>query len=601
MTVQPTSGFRVGLAAMPWSIFNRPSLQLGVLKSYVEQQAAARVDLFHPYLLIAHAIGINRYSRIALSGWAGEALFAPLLFPEMFGPAKKLFTESLAGEKHPLADFDELVEQIDDCCEAWLATVEIDRYRLFGLSVCFFQLLPSLYLARMIKKKRPELPIIFGGSSCSGALGRSLVDHFTEIDYLVDGEGEEALSRLCRFVAGETESLPVNIRSRLSLPHEDVGTLTQSMDDLPYPDFSPYFTEIRRMFPDLPFVPSLPVEFSRGCSWNRCTFCNLNLQWHDYRFKTAERMAEEILHLAAKHESLHFAFADNTLPGPEADIFFSKIASTGLDLDFFAETRPNTDPDRWRRYRRGGLRTVQIGIEALSSTLLTKMAKGTTVINAVAAMKMCSANAIVLEGNLITEFPTATEEEVAETLTNLDYILPFSPLQTAVFFLGFGSPVHARRGAFAIRAILPHVKNRRLFPPKLLRSMTLLMNGYRGNRRYQRRLWRPVTEKIKAWHDFHRQRRKNQPHPLHFIDGRSFLIIRQERPAGPPLLHRLRGLSRKIYLFCEKPRQKSDILAAFPTVAPRTLDAFLAQMSGKLLMFLENDRVLSLAVRLDRE
>jgi hypothetical protein len=127
------------------------------------------------------------------------------------------------------------------------------------------------------------------------------------------------------------------------------------------------------------------------------------------------------------------------------------------------------------------------------------------------------------------------------------------------------------------------------------------MNGYRGDCRYQHRLWRPVTEKIKAWQAFHRQRGKNRPHPLHYIDGRSFLIIRQERPAGPPLLHRLRGLSRKIYLFCEEPRKKAEILTAFSTVAPGTLDAFLAEMSGKLLMFLENDRVLSLAVRRDCE
>lgn len=597
----PTSGFRVGLAAMPWSIFNRPSLQLGVLKRYVEKQVAARVDVFHPYLLIARAIGTDRYSRIALSGWAGEALFAPLVFPEMYGPAKKLFYESLSGEKQPLPVFDELIERIDECCKAWLNTVAIGEYRLFGLSVCFFQLLPSLYLAKMIKKKRPELPIVFGGSSCSGALGRSLVDHFTEIDYLVDGEGEEALSHLCRYIAGETASLPATIRSRLPVSRENAGTPAKTPDDLPYPDFSPYFEEIRRIFADLPFIPTLPVEFSRGCSWNRCTFCNLNLQWHDYRFKKAERMAEEILHLAAKHESLHFAFADNTLPLHEAEIFFDRMASTGLDLDFFAETRTNTDPQRWRRYRRGGLRTVQIGIEALSTTLLKKMAKGTTVIDAVAAMKMCSASAIVLEGNLITEFPTSTEEEVAETLTNLEYLLPFPPLQAAVFFLGFGSPVHARGGEFAIRAILPHIKNRRLFPPKLLRTMTLLMNGYRGDRRYQHRLWRPVTEKIKAWQAFHRQRGKNRPHPLHYIDGRSFLIIRQERPAGPPLLHRLRGLSRKIYLFCEEPRKKAEILTAFSTVAPGTLDAFLAEMSGKLLMFLENDRVLSLAVRRDCE
>ena len=67
---------------MPWSIFNRPSIQLGALKSYVERETTYKVDTYHPYLHLAKAITTKLYGRIGLSGWAGEALFAPLLFPE---------------------------------------------------------------------------------------------------------------------------------------------------------------------------------------------------------------------------------------------------------------------------------------------------------------------------------------------------------------------------------------------------------------------------------------------------------------------------------------------------------------------------------------
>lgn len=605
MPIKTTSELRLGLAAMPWSIFNRPSLQLGALKSYVERNDDARADTFHIYLPVAAAIGIDWYSRIARSGWAGEALFAPLLFPEMKDPAGNLFYESLADENAPLPDFEEMVGRIEESCTAWLSATDLGKYRLFGFSVCFFQLLPSLYLARRIKKTWPDLPIVFGGSSCSGAVGLSLFNHFPEIDYLVDGEGEEALTRLCRFIAGDVDSLPANVRSRQPSAHKviskDISTEKVILGDLPYPDYAPYFEEMSRLFPRLPFIPTLPVEFSRGCWWNKCTFCNLNLQWQNYRLKQGERMVEEILHLARTHESLRFTFADNALPPHEADLFFDRIAAAGLDLDFFAEIRAITEPKRLRLYRRGGLRTVQVGIEALSSSLLKKMAKGTTVMDSIAALKMCSESAILLEGNLITEFPTTTEEEIAETLINLEYVFPFSPLQAAIFFLGYGSPVHNRAGQFSIRAILPHAKNRKLLPKDLLQSMTMLMHDYRGDRRYQHRLWQPVTEKIKVWQEFHRQRKKNQPHPLHYMDGRTFLIIRQERRTGAPLLHRLRGLSRKIYLFCGEPRKSEEILQVFPAVTAPALAKFLADMSTKLLMFLENDRVLSLAVRHDRE
>ncbi|OGR16406.1 MAG: hypothetical protein A2X81_00555 [Desulfobacterales bacterium GWB2_56_26] len=596
MTV-PASGFRIGLAATPWSIFNRPSLQLGVLKSYVEERLDARVDTFHLSLPVTAAIGVDRYARIARSGWAGEALFAPLLFPEMRVPAEKLFYTSLAGEKRSLASFSELVERVEESCTTWLSSLPTEDYHLFGFSVCFFQLLPSLYLAKLLKKTRPELPIVFGGSSCTGAVGASLIEHFPEIDYLVDGEGEEALCRLCRFIAGDATSLPTNVRSQRPIARAQNPAAGLEPDDLPCPDYSPYFQEMRKFFPELPFIPMLPVEFSRGCWWNTCTFCNLNLQWLDYRCKTGEKMAAEILHLARTHESLHFTFADNALPLREADLFFSKIAAAGLDLQFFAEIRAIAEPERLQLYRRGGLKTIQVGIEALSTSLLQKMAKGTTVIGIMATMKTCSETGIRLEGNIITEFPTTTETEIAETLAHLDYLFPFPPLQAARFFLGYGSPIHARAKEFSIRAVLPHAKNRRLFPRNLLRSMTLLTCGYRGDRRTQQRLWRPVHEKIRAWQEYHRQRNKDQPYPLSYEDGRTFLIIRQERPAGAPLLHRLRGLSRDVYLFCRRPQKRADISREFPAVSARNLENFFAEMSTKRLMFIEGDLALSLAVR----
>ena len=74
--------FRVALLSMPWSIFNRPSIQLGALKSYLEQESNCQVDNYHPYLHLAKTITTGLYSHIGLSGWAGEALFAPLLFPD---------------------------------------------------------------------------------------------------------------------------------------------------------------------------------------------------------------------------------------------------------------------------------------------------------------------------------------------------------------------------------------------------------------------------------------------------------------------------------------------------------------------------------------
>lgn len=597
-----STAFNVALISMPWSIFSRPSIQLGTLKAYLERESAYQVDNYHPYLSLAHDISPEIYSKIALSGWAGEALFASLLFPEKRSEAQKLFRRCLAGKIRPLPDFDELVALVEQSCTTLLATILCHRYNLCGFSLCFSQLFASLYMAGKMKNTRPEVPIVFGGSSCSGDIGRDLIHHFPGIDYLVDGEGEQQLLELCHFLCGRIVNLPEKIRPPRPVPAAEVGNPVPplAMNDLPYPDYRPYFIEMQQHFPGRTFIPQLPIEFSRGCWWSKCTFCNLNLQWQNYRSKTSDRMIAETLHLAKTHECLLFAFTDNALPIQEADRFFREISVKGLDFDFFAEIRTMAEPDKLHLYSQAGLKTVQVGIEALSTSLLAKMAKGTTTIDNIAAMKMCSASNIRLEGNLITDFPGTTEEEIAETMRNLDFILPFLPLQAATFFLGYGSPMHTGctfLTGSVIKKILPHAKNRSLFPERYLNSMTMLMNSYRGDKRQQHKLWQPVKEKIRAWQKFHKSRSTSRQHPLNYRDGGTFLIIRQERMADTPLLHRLRGTSRKIYLCCERPIKITALPAKFPGATERMLRNFIDEMCAKHLMFQDGEHALSLAVR----
>jgi ribosomal peptide maturation radical SAM protein 1 len=587
---------KVALVSMPWPIFNRPSLQLATLKSAVEEKSTCQVDCFHPYLHIAKAIGIEAYARIARSGWAGEALFAPLLFPEMKSQAKKLFRQSLPKKDPAIGDFEKLVDCLEESISTWLEATEIHSYSLLGLSVCFFQLLPSLYLASKLKEQHPQVPIVFGGSSCSGKIGASLFENFPHIDYLIGGEGEELLVHLCRHLGGLAKTLPKEILSRERCQRTDVHVSKITLNDLPFPNYAAYFREIGEIFPEQLFIPVLPIEFSRGCWWNRCSFCNLNLQWPDYRFKTGERMVAEAVFLAKTHGCLQFAFSDNALPPHEADRFFEDISATHMDFDFFAEIRGITDQPRLQKYGQGGLRTVQVGIEALSTTLLTKMAKGTTVMDNIATMKMAGGCSMHLEGNLITEFPGTTTDEIAETLEHLDFVLPFAPLQAAAFFLGYDSPIYVRPKDFAVQSILPHSKNQKLFPKNILSGMTMLSNSYRGDRARQRKLWKPVVEKLKAWQSFHQKRQNKTNHPLHYRDGSTFLIITQEQASSVTLRHRLKDLSRTIYLFCQIPQTIPAILNAFPSISLPILEKFVNEMHAKRLMFREGDRVLSLAV-----
>ena len=597
MVPSTSTPFKLALISMPWSIFNRPSIQLGSLKAFMEKEMNCQVDNFHPYLNIARTIGIETYRKISLNSWAGEALFAPLLFNEQKDRARELYFSVLSKKDQPVPDFDKLVSTIEGICSDWINSIKFNQYDLIGFSVCFSQLFPSLYAANQLKKTVGKVPVVFGGSSCTGRIGQSLLHHFPEINYVVDGEGEQSLLSLCKTL--NVRSHHPSIQSSEAKPVRSVRKSEEIADInvLPYPDYKPYFKEMTQIFATAPFIPTLPLEFSRGCWWNKCSFCNLNLQWKKYRMKTADRMVKETNHFVHHFECLNFSFTDNTLPLKQADNYFKTISLQQIDLNFFAEIRTIVQPERLKLYSRGGLSTVQVGVESLSNSLLQKMKKGTTVIDNIAVMKLCSESNIQVEGNLITEFPTTTEAEVEETLVNLDFVLPYHPLTSATFFLGHDSPIHRNSSTFGISAFLTHHKIKKLFPPHYHKSLKQLVNGYRGDRTLQHQLWKPVYRKIQQWQNFHHMREDKKSAPLQYRDGGTFIIIRQERPTGQPLQHRLKGISRKMYLFCHTPQSINDILEYIETIPEEPLVNFISELCQKRLMFREDNRVLSLAVR----
>ena len=378
-TGQPHSPFRLGLIAMPWALFNRPSVQLGALKGYLTQaEPDVQVRCLHPYLGLAKALGLELYREISQDVWLCEGLYAGLLFPEQREALRTFLAKSLKHCKAAGAqEIDSLWQKVEAHLKQWLAGQDWGQFDLVGFSVCFNQLLASLLAAKRLKALQPQLPIVFGGSSCVAEMGSSLLTAFPWLDYVVHGEGEMPLANLCQVLAGRQAALAPQVLFRNPQASKEAFTGCQfkTLFELPTPDYADYFHDLRREFSGEPFVPELVVEFSRGCWWGKCTFCNLNLQWHGYRGKTAEQMEQEVLSLAEQHGCLDFSFTDNVLPGREATPFFAKMALCKKDFRFFAELRVNQRGEVLKGYRQGGLVAVQAGIEALSQGLLAPVGR----------------------------------------------------------------------------------------------------------------------------------------------------------------------------------------------------------------------------------
>ncbi len=612
---------QIALISPPWPLYSRPSIQLGTLKAFVRERfPEVDVIAFHLYLKVAESIGYRLYHAISERTWLAEAVYGALLYPDRAPGIERLFrSESKRSRELVRTDFADLTSRVKSVSEEWLAAVDWSAVRLVGVSCVLGQLTAGLYFIRRLKQRWPRLTMVAGGAAFNPESGPAALTLFPDVDAVVCGEGELPLADLVRehVVGGRSiaEMAPgggLMIRDARGI-HQTGGEFRQlaDLDCLPAPDFDDYFETLSGFDPGKRFLATLPVEFSRGCWWQRntgegkprgCAFCNLNLQWRGYRFKSPARIASEVEYQTRRHRLLSLAVMDNVLPRRTTCAALRMLTGLKRDFSIFGEIRASTPLSDLKLMRAAGISRVQVGIEALSTRLLRRLRKGTTAIQNLEIMKHCEALGIACLSNLIACFPGSDEEDVRETLLAMAFAGWFRPPKLVGFWLGLGSPVWRRPEAYGIRSVFNHRNWSRIFPNDVFHRMPLLVQGYRGDLRRQRRLWKPVRDRLNAWvrayGDLHRAALAEPI--LSYRDGGDFMIIRERRLDGSTATHRLEGTSRRIYLFCEHRRSLRRILASFPNVSPENIAAFLKTMTAARLMFSENEQHLSLAVPADR-
>jgi ribosomal peptide maturation radical SAM protein 1 len=607
------ANFRLALISMPWPLANRPSIQLGTLKSYIKSKAPeVKVDCYHPYLDVGNLLGLKVYNHIAERTWAAESVYGYLLNPEKRPEITALFSKEYrtrAGGNPP--DLQNISQKIQRLHQRKHRDFVRSSYDLIGLSICLAQLTASLYMIREIRSHHPHCPIVVGGSSCAGELGHSLLANVSEIDFVVSGEGElPLLTLISRIKNGEfKDNGSSGLLWRDSPGSISGGGLKQllNLEELPGPDYTDYFAQLSRQSRISNLIPNLPVETSRGCWWHRvksgsvdraCKFCNLNLQWRGYRSKNPVQVAREMEKLASKHSGLKFSFADNILDSRKLKGLFRAISELDRSFEIFAELRASVSRGDLIQMRRAGVNQVQIGVEALSTNLLGKINKGTTAIQNIELMKHCEELGVHHSSNLILGFPTSDGRDVEETLTNLRFVFPYQPLRKVRFWLGQNSPVDLHPEHFGIRSVANHPNYKKLLPDSLADSLRLMIKTYIGDRTKQKKLWMPVARELDRWQEhYHSLRKDHFPAPLlGYRDGGDFLLVRRRSENYEMETFRLKGYSRGIYRFCETRRTLGQILHEFPSVSLDKLENFISHMVDKHLMFREGDQVLSLAV-----
>ncbi|WIM94997.1 RiPP maturation radical SAM C-methyltransferase [Actinoplanes oblitus] len=441
----------VVLVAMPFLETGWPSIQIGLLAAILRQHGYPARTL-HANLDFAARLGADYYHLLA--GRQARMVADWLFSLEAFGSAAPdpdaRLLDDYATELAVLGDAgesewrDRLLRVRHEDTPAYLDALAADPVfhgvRAVGFTTTFQQNSASFALARRLKQRYPGLVTIFGGANFDGEMGPEWVRAVDCVDMAVVGEADTALPRLldCLVAGASPGTVPgVVYRDGGDVVITPPAPPLRHLDDHPLPDYTEYFERAGRLgvLPRTgPSPVPIPFETARGCWWgekHHCTFCGLNGSSMQFRSKSPQRVADELLAQARRYRSFRFHGVDNIVDMAYLTDLFPVLARAGITLDIFYEVKANLNRGQVRALAQGGVTGIQPGIESLSSNVLRLMNKGVRAAQNVNLLRWAAYYGVGCGWNILWGFPGETEQDYRDQAAVLPHLVHLAPPSSA--------------------------------------------------------------------------------------------------------------------------------------------------------------------------
>jgi ribosomal peptide maturation radical SAM protein 1 len=611
---------------MPWGSVLKPSLALALLKHSIKK-AGYSPDLHYLNIAFAQRLGLRLYEHIAERSFLhpewffSQSLFGPSGLAEIRNSWQDLLQQPGALELVEMLR--EMTGGSDETCRTIaqehvpsfisdsLQHVDWGQYMAVGFTTTFAQSLSSLLLARHIKEKHPHIKIIFGGASVDSEMGVEFIKGFPWVDYVVHGEAENSFPQLLKNIDhGCTEEVPgVSMRRGEEIFRGDLDCRPLAdMNDSPFPDYSDYIAALEQAGFRRKMELRLYFESSRGCWWgqkHQCSFCGLNGSSIEYRRKEPDRVFQEIKHLAEAYHCLTLSATDNIFAQEYFSHLLPQLREMDIDLNLFYEVKANLKRKQLTMLHDAGVLDIQPGIESFNSRILELANKGVTAIQNIQLLKWCHEIGITPIYNVLYGFPGETRQDyegLPRIFRQLAHLQPPANLQQ-VLFERF-SPYYLDPGRFAL-ALTPLELYQFIFPGSrvCLDKVAYYFHGTQEGQHDDAQDYMQAS--LEAWQSWEKQWREQSTF-CYYEKGPNFLTIHDNRPGDfPSAACRTIHLDERVsavYLFCDEAHSLKAILEMMRArfglgQSESDVQLWLDQLLKQDLMFCEQDRYLSLAVR----
>jgi ribosomal peptide maturation radical SAM protein 1 len=474
----------MALISAPTLAARFPSFQLALLKPLIER-AGFEVEPMSLFLRFGEFAGWDLNEALSeVSGcMAGEWIWSKAAFGQSLDVDGYLdeFGPDLAGiARRAGTDVDDIVAlhqtKAEEFIEHIVSEINWTRYGAVGFSVVFQQMLASLALAKAIKRRHPEVPIIFGGATFEDDIAAEILLNNPQVDYIHCGDADQSLPEVIGRIysrAGMQGVAGMMWRQHDMVQYEGRAPNFTALDCNPIPDFDEYFHTRRstgyERSPTRKKV-MLPIETARGCWYgmkNHCTFCGLNRAGMEFRSMKPEGVLQLLKALSSRYGVRDFNAIDNIMAPAYISRLFGRLADAHSDVRLHYEIRPKLSREQLRNLRRGGLFSVQPGIESFNTNVLTAMHKNVTGIGNLELLKWTTYYRMNNLYNILYGFPGETVDDYrtqADILRKIPHLQP--PYAIARARPDRGSPMFDQPEQHEVYGLRPARCYRHIYPPE---------------------------------------------------------------------------------------------------------------------------------------
>lgn len=315
---------------------------------------------------------------------------------------------------------DKSVNMFYDYFDSFSDEITKKYYDVISISMTDLSQMISVFTLAKALKEKTDAKIVVGGNYSTQIYDEIMKhkDVFSDyIDFLVIGDGELALTKLCKYFEGKCSLSEVPNMVYLNDEGQVVSTGLNceriDMNSLAYADFSDYDMSLY-FTPD----PTFPIQLSKGCYWGKCNFCDYPYGQQGYHPKHIGRIIDEIRYYMETYNATKFMFVDEAVPPKFYNELALAIIKEGLSINFysFARLESGYTPEVLANLYEAGARLFLWGYECSSPRVMKLMNKGIDVDKRIEILSDARKAGIWNNGLFMFGYPTETLEETKETM-----------------------------------------------------------------------------------------------------------------------------------------------------------------------------------------